>query len=101
MANDLASRFEQEMLARYQAWKEFGYVANRFLMAVRNRGGVGAAKYLLSKKGVSPGLQRLAAEGRTDLSVEALVLSESWRHLFTAKELAAASNALKSCEVPS
>ena len=94
MSNDLEKQFEQQMLARYEDWKAFGYVANRFLMAVRNRGGVGAAKYLLSKKGISPGLARLAKEGRTDLSMESLVVSSPWDSLFTETELAKARKVL-------
>jgi hypothetical protein len=83
------------MLARYEAWKAFGYQANRFLMAVRNRGGVGAANFLLAKKGISPGLARLAREGRTDLSVEALVLTSPWDGLFQADNLEGARRALR------
>jgi len=91
--------FEAQMLARYETWKAFGYVANRFLIAVRNRGGVGAATYLLAKRGISPGLARLAREGRTDQSVEALVLTALWDQWFTTDELDAARRAL--CAVAS
>ncbi|MDH4246193.1 MAG: hypothetical protein OEW39_00055 [Deltaproteobacteria bacterium] len=94
MSNDLEKQFEQQMLARYEAWKAFGYVANRFLMSVRNRGGVGAAKHLLAKNGISPGLARLAKEKRADLSMEALVLIPPWDSLFTETELAKARSAL-------
>ena len=96
MRTELAAGFEQQMLARYEAWKAFGYRANRFLMAVRNRGGVGAAKSLLAKKGISPGLARLAREGRTDLSMETLVVTAPWDSLFTAEEQDAARRALLS-----
>ena len=99
MSDDLEARFHQEMLNRYESWKQFGYVANRFLMAVRNRGGLGAAKYLLTKDGLSPGLERLAKEGRVDLSVESLVLSPPWDTLFTDNELYAASQSLNEVKV--
>ena len=98
MDKKLESKFEEQLLARYEDWKRFGYVANRFLMAVRNRGGVGAAKYLLAKNGISPGLARLDKEGRTDLSMEALVLVPPWDSLFTEDELAKARNALQEVE---
>jgi hypothetical protein len=37
-------------------------------------------------------LQRLAKEKWVDLSMEALVLKEPWRELFTAQELSEAAN---------
>ena len=95
MSEDLEKQFEAQMFATYESWKPLGYRANRFLMAVRNRGGLGAARYLLAKKGISPGLARLASEGRTDLSVEALVLTSPWDELFTIEEKDAARLALK------
>ena len=95
MSENLEKQFEAKMFATYESWKPLKYVANRFLMGVRNRGGVGAAKYLLAKKGISPGLARLVREGRTDLSVEALVLTLPWDSLFNDDELAAAQQALE------
>lgn len=94
MKSDLENQFHQRKLELYESWKPFRYFANRFLMAVRNRGGFGAAKYLLAKPGVSPGLLRLAKEGRTDLSVESLVLTPPWDALFTDEEKDAARQAL-------
>ena len=49
-------------------------------------------------QGESPGLQRLAREGRTDLSMEALVLEEPWRQLFSAEELKEAKRRLSAAE---
>ena len=94
MTDNLERGFHQAMLSRYESWKAYGYRANRFLMALRNRGGLGAAKYLLAKDGISPGLVRLAKEGATHLSVEALVLSEPWDQLFTDGEKAKARRVL-------
>ena len=60
--------------------------AGRFKPLVANRGGVGAAKYLLAKPGVSPGFLKLVNAGRLDLSVEALVLTPEYAALFTERE---------------
>ena len=89
-------QFHLEMLARYEQWKEaLGYRAIRFLQKVRRAGGVETARYLLKRgKGLSAGFTRLAQEGRADLSVEALVLQEEWRGLFTPEELSEAERRL-------
>ena len=72
----------------YKAGHETGYWANRFLQMVRKDGGFQAARqWLKPEKGLSPGLQRLAKEKRVDLSMEALVLRDPWKELFTDQEL--------------
>ena len=84
----LEDRFHQEMLRIYEEANEFGYYPNYFLGMVVDRGGLSAAKHLISGNQLSDGFVRLWEEGRLDLSVEALVLRDPWRGLFTQEELA-------------
>jgi len=85
MKPDLAKDFHQEMLAIYEEATTFGYRPTYFVRMVQQHEGVGAAKQLL-RKGISDGLRRLAKEGRLDISVEQLVLTEPWDQLFTDEE---------------
>ncbi len=88
--------FHQRMRQVYeQAQTECGYTATRFLQMVADQGGVQAAKQLLTTEGYSEGLTRLWEEGRLDISVEAAVLEDQWRDLFTEEELATASRRLE------
>ena len=93
MTEDLERDFQHEMLAIYEQAKSFGYHPTYFLQMVQNQGGVLAAKNLL-RKGISDGLSRLAREGRLDISMESLVLTEPWDQLFTEEEKKAARWAL-------
>ncbi len=89
MKSALESEFHEQMISiYYKAGQETGYWANRFLQKVRKDGGFLAARqWLKPEKGLTPGLQRLAKEKRVDLSMEALVVREPWRQLFTSEEL--------------
>ena len=69
------------------AGRATGYWASYFLRAVRNHGGVAAARELLRKTGTSPGFERLTAERRLDLSMEALVIKPEFSGLFTPREV--------------
>lgn len=89
-------QFHQEMLGIYERAKaECGYNASYFLRMVVEDGGLATARALLSKKTVSEGYGVLAEKGRLDLTVEALVVQEPWRSLFTEDELRAAKKRLK------
>jgi hypothetical protein len=85
---DLESAFHKEMLEIYERAKtECNYVATRFRQMVGEVGGLVAAKRLLASEGYSEGLTRLWEEGRLDISMEALVIRDPWRKLFTVEEL--------------
>jgi hypothetical protein len=85
---NLEAAFHKEMLDIYErANTECNYVATRFLQMVGRLGGLVAAKQLLASEGFSEGLTRLWEEGRLDISMEALVLQDPWRKLFTVEEL--------------
>ena len=94
---NLESRFQQEMLRIYEEAKEFDYYPTYFLRMVVDRGGLSAAKQLLSGK-LSDGFVRLWEEQRLDLSVEALALREPWSVLFTQEELTEAQRRLDGAE---
>lgn len=83
----LEKRFEQEMIDIYMtAKKECGYNASRFLQMLGARGGLAAAKQLISKPGGTDGFTTLWENGRLDLSVEAHVLKHEYAELFTDEE---------------
>jgi hypothetical protein len=88
-------RFHQAMLDVFElAGRETGYWANYFLRSVRIEGGLATARKLLWKSGTSKGFERLKAEGRLDLSMEAVMLKPEFRELFSETELARASDRL-------
>lgn len=85
---NLESAFHKEMLDVYERAKaECSFVATRFLQMVVEMGGLAAAKRLLASDGLSDGLTRLWQEKRLDISMEARILRNPWRQLFTNEEL--------------
>ena len=68
------------------AKRECGYNATRFIQLVAEKGGITAAKQLINKPGGTDGFITLWQCGRLDLSVEAYVLKEEYRELFTDEE---------------
>ena len=84
---DLEKAFHQRMINIYLTAKtEVRYNATRFLAMVNEHGGVATARMLLSAPGVSEGYAALWERQRLDLTVEAVVLEEQWRPLFSAAE---------------
>jgi len=93
----LERRFHNEMVNIHRRAKtEAGYNATRFLQMVQVQGGLATAHELLRHNTVSEGFTALALKQKLDLTVEALVLREPWRQLFTAEELARAELRLRS-----
>lgn len=83
----LEKRFEQDMIDIYTtAKKECGYNASRFLQMLGDKGGLNAAKQLISKPGGTDGFTTLWEHGRLDLSVEAHVLKPEYEELFSDEE---------------
>ena len=93
---DLEARFEHEMVEQVYraAGRETGYWAGYFLRSVKQHGGVGAARKLLQRDGVSQGLAKLASLNRLDLAMETLVLDPAYQPLFTDAERAVATQRL-------
>lgn len=96
----LEEQFHDKTLEIYELGKKrIGYNAARFLQKVRRDGGVQAAKSWLNQKSINKpptgGFLKLVEAGRLDISLEALVLRDPWRSLFTDEELQVAKYRLK------
>ncbi|MVX65736.1 hypothetical protein GKZ28_18820 [Clostridium chromiireducens] len=87
--NDLERKFNSDMQNIYNiAKKDLGYISNRFLHLISEKGGLQAAKTLISKNGGTYGFEVLWENNRLDLSVEAHVLKQEYISLFTDEDLA-------------
>ena len=96
MTDKLESAFDEAMRNIYQsALSECRYRATRFLQMVEQYGGVSAAKQLLHSPGHPEGLTKLWELRRLDLSMEALVLKDPWKTLFTEEDIRIARKRLK------
>ena len=84
---EVERKFNIAMKDIYQtAKRECGYNATRFMPIVAEKGGVIAAKQLISKPGGTDGFAILWECGRLDLSIEACVLKDEYKELFTDEE---------------
>jgi len=94
----LEQNFHQAMLGIYErAGSEVGYWAKRYLGAVKRKTGLVYAKELLrvkKKQQVQSGFEALTDSGRSDISVEALVLRPEFIGLFNLEEVAEAKRRL-------
>ena len=79
-----------------KAGEEVGYWGKRFLQSVRRNGGVATVKRMLKPRtaGQRAGLDALLDAGRPDLTVEAIILQEKYKTLFTIDKLKTASERL-------
>lgn len=89
---ELAVQFEKELEDKmFLAKKDCKYPATRFRQMLKERGGVGAAKYLIQEGingKVSDGFTRLAwLEQRPDLTLEDSVCKTEYQSLFTREEI--------------
>lgn len=86
--DNLKKKFFNEMKNIYlKADKECGYRPTRFLQMLSENGGVATAKSLINKSGGTEGFEKLWELKRLDLSVEALVINDNYRELFTDEEV--------------
>lgn len=85
--NQLNKDFHKAMLRIYDESKAIGYTPSKFRQMVANEGGLRTAKKLINSKQLSDGFAELAHLNRLDLTVEALVLNQVYRILFTELEL--------------
>jgi hypothetical protein len=90
----LLRSFEGDMAAMYGGAKRAGYNATRFLVMIREHGGLETAHRLLASPDISYGFTELWMLGRQDLTVEALILEPQYRPLFSSGELRTASERL-------
>ncbi len=98
MHSNLEEQFHAAMLGIHEqaARLKPPYRASRFRQLVLGHGGKAAADQLLAAPAVSDGFTELFLRGRENLtlSVEYLVLQETWRPLFTDEQLAVARRRL-------
>ncbi|MFK5709842.1 EVE domain-containing protein [Lysinibacillus boronitolerans] len=94
----LINELHRAMLKIYDESKAIGYTPSKFRQMVANEGGLQTAKKLIGSKQLSDGFAELAQLGRLDLTVEALVLQNKYRPLFSNEELAIARNRLEQLE---
>ncbi|MDD5457435.1 MAG: hypothetical protein PHV30_10465 [Candidatus Margulisbacteria bacterium] len=95
--DELENIFNFDMRQIYiRAKAEVGYNATRYLQMLSKYGGIETAKKLLyDTKYVSDGFTTLYMAGRQDLTVEALVLKDKYKTLFTVEELEIARKRLE------
>ncbi|MFY9295511.1 MAG: hypothetical protein WAQ88_08230 [Caldicoprobacterales bacterium] len=96
---DLEKRLYNEMINNYKrADQECGYRAPRFLQMLDRRGPVEAAKILIRKPAGGEGFIKLLELGRLDLSIEALVIRDEFKPLFTEEEIEICRKKLEECD---
>lgn len=91
---DLLRRFDADMEAIYAGAKAIGYNATRYLMMLREHGGLETAHRLLRGTEISYGFAELWMLGRQDLTVEALVITPEYARLFSPEEIGTARQRL-------
>jgi hypothetical protein len=84
---ELTDEFHHAMIDLYEVAKGHNYFATYFKQMLDQYQGVETAKRLLARQEIQPGLERLWALKLLDQSVEAKVLQERFRPLFTQAEL--------------
>lgn len=94
MTKTLATKFHGEMLALYDHCARIGFRPVLFRRLVILKGGVAAAKELVFKPGTT-GLERLIEAGKTELSMEAMMVRPEYRLLFTSLEIKEAAKRLE------
>lgn len=84
---EIEKKFNSDMKNIYwDAKRELNYTVSRFIQLVTEKGGLMAAKQLITKEGGTYGFTILYEMGRLDLSVEAHVLKPEYAELFTEEE---------------
>ena len=86
----LADELTQALQGTVDAARAHGYIPTYFLQMLEQYGGLETAKRLLAQKEPQTGLFRLWELHLLDESLEAVVLQERFRPLFTEAELAEA-----------
>ena len=86
------------MISVYENAKDHKYYATYFKQMIDQYGGLGAAKRLLAKSEIQPGLMKLCEMGLLSQSMEALVIQDRFRPLFSAEEVAEAIERLEALD---
>lgn len=90
MSASLEGEFHRAMLNIYDTAAELDYHPIVFLQMVHEHGGVETARRLLGTPEAQQGLSTLWERERLDISMEALVVQERWKPLFSDAERQAA-----------
>ncbi len=88
--NRLAAEFEQASRAAVAETRKFNYNPTIWVSMMNDLGAVAAARRLLLSPSIQSGFERLAREGRVDLTIEFAVLNPKWDRLFGPAEREAA-----------
>jgi hypothetical protein len=91
----LEDQLTTELRGTYEAARKRGYLATYFLQMLEEHGGKETAKRLLAKSEPQTGLFELWQLGLLHESMEAVVLQEKFKVLFTDEELAEAHRRLE------
>ncbi len=86
----LAAEFEQASRAAVEEARRFNYNPSIWISMMNDLGAVAAAGRLLLSPDIQSGFERLAREGRVDLTIEFAVLNPKWDRLFGPAEREAA-----------
>lgn len=86
--------FDRAMRSIYTEAARIGYRPTEFMKMIEQDGAFPTAKHLIASAQPSSGFRRLWELKRLDLTVEALVLREPWRQLFSPAELERAQRRL-------
>jgi hypothetical protein len=96
---ELEVLFDRAMFDIYhRAREKYDYNALRFLQMLSENGGLTTAKRLLASGNPQEGFVHLWECGCLDLTIEALVLQDTFRGLFTKEELEEAQRRLEDLE---
>ena len=91
----LEDQFHHAMIGVYENAKDHDYFATYFKRMIDEYGGVEAAKRLLSKQEIQEGLMKLWGMNLLNQSMEALVIEERFKPLFTEIEIVEARRRLE------
>ena len=84
--DDLIKKFNDDMETIFPMAAKLGYKPSYFLQMLRDKGGYQAAQQLIHSKDPASGLTSLWEIGRLDLSVEAHVIKDEYKPLFSDEE---------------
>jgi hypothetical protein len=95
-SSNLEQQFTRQLLRLHELAKEScNYNATRSLRMIYELGGVATARELVLSSELSQGFTAMWECGRLDLTIEATILQEPWRQLFTEDVLSAAQRKLQ------
>jgi hypothetical protein len=92
---ELENQFHGAMIGIYENAKDYDYFATYFKRMLDTYQGVETAKRLLAKQEIQDGLMKLWEMKLLDQSMEALVIQERFKPLFTDAEIAEARRRLE------